>query len=240
MKKVYLIALVFAILTGLSVYNYALFLQNSSKREVQNVVVALIKIPENTKLTEEMIELRELPVEAVNPLSVKKLSDAVGRVTNTIIESNEQVLKPNLNEIGADKSGLNYNIPQGKRAITVKVDEISGVAGYIKEGNCVDIIVSLILEDKTSDPPAKIEKTILAYQNITVLKTGSKNTDKNSAYSNVTLAMTPEQAVSLYYAQLSGRVTLVLRPVLDTETKDIPPYSPAAIGEDGEGERSGG
>jgi len=221
LKKIYLIALLFAILTGIAVYNYANFLQKSAQKDLVTVVTAVKRIPENTLVTAEMIELRNLPKEAVNPLAVDKLSVVEGRITNTLIEANEQVLSTRLNEKGVDKGGLTYTVPEGRRAITVEVNDISGVAGYIKKGNRVDI-VAYIMFDKQS-------KTLMLLQNIEVLltSTASASADpKAVGYKNITLAVTPEEALQLFYAQTNGKLTVVLRPILETGIISGPPYAP--------------
>lgn len=223
MKKIYLIALIFAILTGIAVYSFAVYVQNSAKKDLVSVVVATKSIPENTMITSNMIEVKKLPAEAVNALAVKINSEAEGRVTNTRIEANEQILSTRLSELGKESSGLGFNLPAGKRAITVEVNDISGVAGAIKKGNRVDVVVSILMGTGNT----KVAKTVLLLQNITVLATNSSTKDqKTTGYTNITLAVTPQEAIELFYAQTNGKLTVVLRPVLDTEIYSIFPYSP--------------
>ncbi|MCX7614977.1 MAG: Flp pilus assembly protein CpaB [Clostridiales bacterium] len=228
MKKIYLIALLFAVLTGVAVFNYAEYLQASSRREMESAVVAINRIPENTLITEDMVELRKLPVESINPLATNKLPLVLGKISNSAIEANEQVLTSRLIKKGADEGGLAYKIPDGKRAITMAVDDISGVAGNIKKSNHIDVIASIMMDQVKKDGTIeKVAKTILLLQNIEVLSINGANSDTSKlGYSNITLAVTPEEAAKLFYAETSGKVTAVLRPILETDVKSMAPYAP--------------
>lgn len=227
MKKIYLIALLFAVLTAIAVFNYAQYLQNSMQTPKGAVVSALIRIPENTLITEDMIELKKLPQEAINPLGAASTSLVAGRITNSAIEAGEQILTVRLNEKGKENGGLTYTIPKGHRAITVEVTNITGVAGYIKKTNHVDVIASLMMDSIINEKTEKVAKTTLLLQDREVLETGPASAEKGTVgYANITLAVTPEEAVRLFYAQTNGKLTVVLRPILEEEKNEIPPYTP--------------
>lgn len=219
MKKIYLLAILFAILTGFAVFNFARSLQNAKQTDRGAVVVAVAKIPQNTLITQDMVALKKLSEESINPLAVHDLSQVVGRISNVAIEADEQVLSSKLNEQGTDKNGLAYSIPKGRRAVTIAVDDITGVAGNIQKSNRVDILAVVSID--------KISTSFLLLQNIEVLKTNAVLSDKQSAgYTNLTLSVTPEEAEKLFYAQVNGKLTVALRPILDTNLSNIGPYVP--------------
>lgn len=228
MKRIYLIALLFAVLTGIAVYNYAGYLQNSARAEMASAVFSVKRIPENTLITEDMIVLKKVPKESLNQLSANAIALVRGRITNAAVEADEQILTSRLNEIGADKGGLAYKVPKGKRAMTLEVNEITGVAGYIKKADHIDVIASLMLDQAKKDGSIeKISKTVLLLQNTEVLAVSTANSDaKEVGYTNITLAVTPEEAVTLFYAMTSGKITAVLRPILATDVSSIAPYTP--------------
>jgi len=233
MKRIYILAAIVSILTGISVFYYASYLENAAKSNFQPVVVASVQIQENTMVTSEMLSVKQLPVEAINSLTVRKISDAIGKVAIQLIETNEQILSTKLNEKGKVKGGLEYLVPDGKRAITIAVDDKSGVAGYIKKGNHVDVVASLMIDAITEKGKTKVPASMFSLQNIEVIATGissaSASTDgKPSSYATVTLAVTPEEALRLDYCVSEGKVRLILRPVLDNGINTILPYAPAS------------
>ncbi len=240
MKKIYLLALAFAVLTGVAVYFYAGQAAKKPQANLVAVVVAKQRIPERTQITQSMVEVKKLPAEAVNPLVLKKLSDVVGKIANVPIEANEQVLRTKLGETNISSGGLAYNIPEGKRAITIEVSEITGIAGYVKPGDHVDIVASYMVEvlitdgstSSTNNKKETIAMSKLLVQNIQVLVTGTiplgdPTTTKQVVYKNITIAVTPEESVELAHAQNYGKLTLVLRPDKETDTKDLQPYTAA-------------
>jgi pilus assembly protein CpaB len=227
LKRIYIIALLFAVITGIAVYSYAQRLERSAQAENGNVVVAVARIPENTQITEDMIIVKKLPAESINALAANSISLVKGRITNAAIEANEQVLTSRLNEMGAEKGGLAYMVPDGKRAMTIEVNDITGVADSIKKTNHVDIIASLMVDKTLVDKTEKVAKSMLLLQNVEVLATASSSTDEEAkGYTNITVAVSPEEAVKLFYAQVNGKLTAVLRPVLESDLSTVTPYAP--------------
>jgi pilus assembly protein CpaB len=107
--------------------------------------------------------------------------------------------------------GMAGKVEPSQRAMAVKVDEASGVAGFLTPGNRVDVVVVLNKGDYSKNP---ISKTLL--ENLKVLGTGQKKEnipgeDKPQIVPTVTLEVTPEQGESLSLAAQEGRISLVLR-----------------------------
>src|SRR6185312_7668678 len=113
--------------------------------------------------------------------------------------------------------GLSAIIPEGYRAMTVKVDDVVGISGFIMPGTLVDVVVVIVPSDRTGmqDPISKI-----VLQNIKVLANGQnidKPDDQREANSvkAVTLLVTPEQAEKLALASSEGKLQLVMRNSID-------------------------
>lgn len=232
MKKVYLISVIMALVVGIAVYAFATSLEQKAKPvniETQSIVVAAANIPANTLVTEGMVTMKSLPVQAVHPNTVTDLSKALGQITKYPLVAGEQVLLSRLGEQGEGAETLSFKLEEGYRALTVAVDEVTGVAGYIESGDYVDLIATLIYPKNEGEVSYAVS-TMLA-ENILVLKTGIKtmsSTDSSGAlYTSVTLSVTPEDALKINYAASNGRLRLVLRPVLDetiVQPEDFPPF----------------
>lgn len=228
MKRIYLIAIIVAVITGISVFNYAAYLEHKTKGEMASVVVAVKRIPEYTVITRSMVTVKVISIDAINSLALTKISDVEDKICNVAIEEDEQILRPRLKEKGTDKSGLIYAIPEGKRAITIQVDIASGIAGAVTKGSHVDVAGTVLAGAETQ----KVATTIMVLENIEVLLTGIYATEPNkddktkvTEYTAVTLAVSPEEALKLSYFITEGKLRVILRPVLDKGITNIPPYT---------------
>jgi pilus assembly protein CpaB len=132
-----------------------------------------------------------------------------GRVTAIPLTVGEPVLESKLAPKGVIP-GLTALLPQEKRAMTVKVDEASGVAGFLNPDNRVDVVVTVDKGDYNKDP---ISKVVL--QNLRVLGTGQRIEktlgEKPQVVPTVTLEVTPTEGERLALAVREGMISLVLR-----------------------------
>ncbi|HOU11010.1 MAG TPA: Flp pilus assembly protein CpaB [Clostridiales bacterium] len=219
MKKVYLIATVVAIITGIATYLFASQLQkNSTIKDTPNspIVVAKVNIPKNTIVTADMVELKQLPTLSVTPGAYSNPTDVVGKVARQDIMLGEQLVPLRFVQPGRkdNNAALSNQLKEGEYAYTLSVDVQTGVAGYISEGDYVDVMYL-----KTS-PDGKTTADIV-FQNIFVIRTSgfSENYSAESAgtpileYSNVTLVLTLEQCRQMALYQSTGMVRLLLKPV---------------------------
>jgi pilus assembly protein CpaB len=179
-----------------------------------SVVVAAVSIPFGQTIEAKDLRMMELPPEAVPEGSFKKINDVVGRVSSQSLFTGEVVLAGRVAEhLGG--SALAAVLEPGMRAISVRVDDVAGVAGFLLPGNLVDIVSS-----KRSGGNREVEsRTIL--QQIKVLavdQMASQEQDSPVIVRAVTLAVTPKQAERLFEATQEGRVQLTLRNPLDTST----------------------
>ena len=154
-------------------------------------------------------------------------AEVVGRGVLTPLKLNEPMLsgKLALKEAGG---GLPIMIPAGERAMSVKVDQVIGVAGFLLPGTRVDVLVTL---DQVANIDEPITQIIL--QNIEVLTAGQvieRDTDgEPQTVPVVTLLVTPEDAEKLTLATSKGRIQLALRNTLDMDTVKTPGVRPAGL-----------
>ena len=190
------------------------------------VVAAAADIKLGTVLTDA--NLTTIEVGSVPKGAILDKKNAIGRGVVSDIYQGEPVLDSRLAPVGSG-GGLAATIPDGMRAIAVKVDDVVGVAGFVTPGMHVDVLVS-------GTPPGQnhaansraaqlgtLVKTIL--QNITVLSAGvniQKDAEgKPQSVQVVNLLVTPEQAETLSLATNGVKIQLVLRNPLDTKTDPV-------------------
>lgn len=221
-KRVWIITAVLALITTAMVYIYLGQVKAASqenKVELSQVVVALSEIPAHVKVTEEMLEIKEIPTEAVHGDTYTDIADVVGGTTTTNLIAGEQVLSDRI-VLDAGESELSYRIPENMRAITVPASEVNGVGGYIVSGDNLDILVSYV-------PADGVQVVYTQLQNIEVLETGPNvaGAEAESAVpTSLTLLVTPAQAEVIAYANLSGSFHFTLRNPVDTGWQEVPSY----------------
>ncbi|MDD2533149.1 MAG: Flp pilus assembly protein CpaB [Eubacteriales bacterium] len=219
MRKIYVFSLLMALAVGLSVYFFADSLQREALAKAQanqsSVVVAMAFIPANAEITREMVALTDLPIEAINPLTARSLDDVIGAISQYPIEQQEQIFTTRIQKRGEAAEGrLSYILEPGYRAITIGVDEVTGIAGNITRGDYVDLIATMRFAEYEEDN----DVAMLIVENLQVLATGKKvisNAESTvQEYLSVTLAARPEDTIKIHYAAQYG-IRLALRPVLD-------------------------
>lgn len=176
-----------------------------------SVVVAATAIPFGRTVQAADLRLLELPPEAIPEGSFSSLENVVGRVSSQSMFSGEVVLQGRVAEhMGG--SALAAVLEPGMRAISVRVDDVAGVAGFLLPGNQVDVVSSR----RSGGSRAVESNTIL--RRITVLavdQNASQERDGPVIVRAVTLAVTPRQAEQLFEATQEGKVQLTLRNPLD-------------------------
>ena len=210
-------AVVFGLLAAVSVSRYLSDAQ-ANTRNMNNVVVAKVDIPLGTKVAAEQLTTVQFPANAIPEGTFADAQKLVGRVTVTNVAAREPVTDFKLAPEGS-AGGLSAVIPAGYRAMTVKVDDVIGVAGFLQPGTMVDVLT--VIEQPGSMGSANpISKIVL--QNVKVLASG-QNLDKPKdereadAVKAVTLQVTPEQAEKLALASTEGKLRLVLRNGIDQD-----------------------
>ena len=166
-----------------------------------------------TTLTDEMIKLVSFPKESLVQGYLSTVEQVKGRVLIANIKANEPILDAKLAPLDAAQGGMAVVTQRGKRAMAVRVDDVVGVAGFIKPGNRVDMLVTL----RQSSPKSK---TVL--QNVLVLATGLQmdvqdHKAKPKKVRVITVEVTPEEAEKLALAAAEGTVTMALRSYANTQ-----------------------
>lgn len=213
------LALLFGGMTALSIRT-VLNRKNSSfgSAEPKKVVVAALPIPMGGKVKPEQLKVVEWPDNLVPQGTFTDLTKVVDRVVVTEFIAGEALLEARLAPEGST-AGLSAMIPEGMRAITVRVDEVIGVAGFIAPGTFVDIIATSVSIGNQEDSKSRI-----ILQNVKVLASGQKietqeegKDGKPVEVKSVTVQVTPEQAESLALAASAGKLQLVMRNTTDQE-----------------------
>jgi pilus assembly protein CpaB len=208
-------AAVFGLVAAVSVSRY---LSNAQAftRNMNNVVVAKVDIPLGTTIVAEQLTQVQLPANAVPDAAFAEAGKVVGRVAVVNVAAREPVTDFKLAPEGS-AGGLSSVIPEGYRAMTVKVDDVIGVAGFLRPGAMCDVL-TVIEPAETTGNRNPISKIVL--QNVKVLASGQnidKPKDQREAeqVKAVTLQVTPEQAEKLALASTEGKLRLVMRNSID-------------------------
>lgn len=175
------------------------------------VVVAVGDIPLGTPLEAGMLTTLAWPAAQEPQGAARDPGALIGRVTRTALTRHEPVLEGKLAAVGS-RGGLSAAISPGKRAITVKVNEVMGVAGFALPGGLVDVMVHTQSDDTRLKPSAAVSRIVL--ERILVLavaQDASRDATAPRVAQAVTLEVTPEQAEKLDLARSVGSLSLVLR-----------------------------
>jgi pilus assembly protein CpaB len=209
-------AIVFGSVAAVSVYRYLAQAQAYTK-SLNNIVVARVDIPVGERIIEEQLAVVQLPRSAAPEGTFSKIDEnLIGRVAVTRIAAREPVTESRLAPVGS-AAGLSSVIPEGYRAMNVRVDDVVGISGFIMPGALVDIVV-VIDRPEGDNQRDRVSKIVL--QNIKVLANGAnldkpKNEKEVERVKTVTLQVTPEQAEKLALASTEGRLQLVMRNSID-------------------------
>ncbi|MDP1653412.1 MAG: Flp pilus assembly protein CpaB [Rhodocyclaceae bacterium] len=183
------------------------------------VVVARIDIDLGTKLTPEMLKTIPWPSGSTPSGALSDPKALEGRVLKVSIQRDEPVLEYKLAPLGT-KGGLSAVVAEGKRAITVRVNDVIGVAGFALPGNYVDILVNTVDDTRggAANKDQTISKTVLEHILVlAVAQEATRDDTKPKVVNAVTLEVTPEQAEKLDLARSVGSLSLVLRNQVDSD-----------------------
>lgn len=176
-------------------------------------VVATRDLPVGTVITETDVRVIDWPGNAVPPGLISVPQEAIGRGVLSGMRLNEPFLASKLAPRGTG-GGMPVLIAEGQRALSIRVDDVVGVAGFVVPGTRVDVLLTM----DTEATPETQTKAIL--QNIQTLAAGQTTQvdveGKPQQVPVVTLLVTPEQAETLALASAQGRIQLTLRNQLDT------------------------
>ena len=218
-KRLFFIALALSAVFAFMLYRYL-----STPVGGENVIVAKSDIMPKTTITADMVKEISVPKDYIQPNALQDRKKVVGSISREAIVAGQQITTRSL-IIAGNTAGFTGIIPKDKRAMTVAVTEESGVAGFTKPGDYVDVIVTLD-QQELGGP---VSKTIL--QNLQVLaynrdlETATDNSSANkgvtsttSKTNTVTLAVNPIEAVQLALGDEKGKIRLALRPFMSADS----------------------
>jgi pilus assembly protein CpaB len=214
-------ALFFAGIAAWLTYGYLQKEMSSVKAgQPQKIAVAASDIPIGTTITAAQVKVASWPKDSIPPGSAQSADAVVTRVAiRTIARGDaitEQKLKP---KSGSAGSGfMTYVVPQGHRAVTVAVNEVAGVAGFLTPNDRVDVIVTTPLPNNDKE---NISKIIL--ENVPILATGQVTDQKEGkpvVVPTVTLDLQPVDAEKLVLSATKGSLQLLLRNIADSSHTD--------------------
>ena len=222
-KLILILAILFGLAAAFGVFKYLDNVKASyrSSGNFKQVVVPKQIIAPKTMITNQMVSIKEIPVELIQPNTAMELNEVVGKISRTELYAEEPVLLSRLHKDNDLEGGLALTIPKGQRALSVAVDDVTGVAGLLRPGDHVDIIATF---------DSEAEKTTLSsllLQNIMVLAVGQsldgvQKGEQKVNTQTVTLSVKPDEATPLTLASERGSVRLMLRSPKDEDTVSLP------------------
>jgi pilus assembly protein CpaB len=203
------------------------WMKKQSQRQVQQapkmimtpVVVAAKDIEAANTIRVEQLSVAQWPKDSSPKGGFASVEELAGRVAVMPIRSGDPILDPKLAPQGTP-AGMAALVSPDKRAMTVKVDEASGVAGFIIPDNRVDVVSTNSRGDFSTDPFARV-----VLENLRVLGTGQKIIQKDpdgkpQVVPTVTLEVSPKEGERLALAAQEGHLSLILRSQTDKDPVD--------------------
>jgi pilus assembly protein CpaB len=226
-----IIGLAIAVLAalGLSLYVYSAFKRVSTApvaMPTNSIVVAADDLPLGTRL--DASKVKTIPWPSGEPLTgmMTKVEDVQNRAVITNVAENEPILESKLAPVDSG-AGLPATIPEGMRAVSVSVNDVVGVAGFVIPGTTVDVLVT----GASMGNGGNVTRTIL--ENVRVLAAGQKieqdREGKPETVPVITLLVSPEDAAKLTMASTNGKIQLALRNTVDTKVTAPAPVMQATL-----------
>src|SRR3989454_4404860 len=191
-----------------------------------NIIIAAANISLGAKIEDKDVKVVQLPAADLPPRHFRQKSQVLGRGVIVPIAQGDYVLPEKLAGENAGY-GLPALIPTGMRAVSVRVNEVIGVAGFVVPGTRVDVLL-------TGNPTgASTQQTTTVLENVAVIATGQK-LEKNTAGEPqltpvITLLVSPDDAQKLTLATTEGKIQLSLRNPLDTKQQELPSVGTGAL-----------
>lgn len=188
--------------------------QNDEPQEViemKNVIAAVQPISENQLITEDMIEVKEVPAEIVHATSVQTKEESIGKVASSKIETGEVILRHHIQSVEDEKNSVSKKIQDGYRGVSIGVNIVQSVSNLVEPEDQVDVIHTV---RKGSSGQETVNSDEL-FTGVRVLAIGKRMTvptenEEVVEYATVTLELKPEDAVKLVNALETGSLHLTL------------------------------
>lgn len=193
------------------------------------VVVAAKDLPEGVPLAAASLTTTQVPERFLQPYSVRSSGELVGLIPVAPIAEGEQVLlnKVRRADTAPREATLSALTPKGKRAVTIGVDAITGVGGFVRPGDVVDVLWTIQLPQPGQQQGQVV--TLTLFQEVSVLAVGremvgrARQAAESSPDYTVTLALNPQETSFLLFAREQGRIQLSLRSRVDSGAVAVAP-----------------
>ena len=198
--------------------------------EPKPILTAARDIPIGTVIKKNDLKITEIPAKFIQPAAADSLKAVTGKITIAFIFKNEQILSTKL-ACPEKERWLAVKTPLGKRAVSISADGVTAISGLLKPGDYVDILGTFDLIKIGRSGKQEIQSvTLPLFQNVLVLavdkkmskfslskqdKRGLLGTERET--STVTLALSPQEAEHLVFAEEKGKIRLMLRGAEDKE-----------------------
>jgi pilus assembly protein CpaB len=203
------VAVVAGLLATFGIHRYVVNKTQVAPAPTGMVVVATGDIAPGTALAGGSLKLVSWPKELIPPQCAASLNQVEGRVVTFPISSGEPIMFSKLAPVGT-AAGLSGLLDKSKRALTVRVDDVTGVAGFLHPRDRVDVLADMKIKGGVDENYSKV-----ILQDIMVLSIGQiwqqTGDDKPTVVNAVTLELTPEQTEILNLASNEGKIRLALR-----------------------------
>ena len=220
MKKVYLIAVIFALIAGFATYFFASEIDKKTTikdADTVEVIVPVNDMSQNSSITEEMfaedagVFTKKTVVAAdVNTETVvTKQDQLIGKVTIDPLYAGEPINVKRIESLDGADVALSLKLPKGKVAYSFNAASVIGADGYISEGDKVDVLVY----------DGESQKSRIAYKNLEILRVSTATASKTASesgktvtdYNTLTVSVTEKQALKLYKIENESTFKLVLK-----------------------------
>lgn len=225
-RSTLLLLLVSAALAGLGIWLMKDVIDRRSKpvaaqvqEEMVNVVFTARDIPMRTEIHSDMLAVKAVPKKALQVMGIEAdvftTPDETAALFSKVPMVANEILRRGKLTTREEATALSFRIPEGKRAVTVTIDEAKAVGFAIVPHDHVDVIGQFKLEEVSG---GTIEQTQTVLQDVEVLEVNIGNSPNQTTSTRpvVTLAVTPEQAEILVLTELSARIHFTLRNFRDT------------------------
>ncbi len=235
-RQALIVAVACGLLAALLSYLYlkrpASYQQQVQAPKTVEVIVATQQIETGTRISTEMVQVKSIPEDQVPKGAITQIGEATGRVAIAPIKPGDILTDKNVRK-PTSALGLSFLVPEGMRAVTVAVDEVSGVGWLVKPGDRVDVL-------GTFELPNNVTVARIVLQDVELLAIGSqvvpeeeptpaegegKKATQPKRQTTATLAVTPEEAQKLILADTQGKLRLALRRAGDSTIVPVRPVS---------------
>lgn len=204
------------------------------------ILQATKNIPRGQIIEKDAVVIKKAPANFVQPGALTNLETALGKMSLVDILAGEQITSSKIatssSYSGQGELPLSMVTPSGKRAVTIPMEPLMAVGGMVRPGDYVDILGTFPLPQAPGGQPGQVV-TITLFQNVLVLAVGSQLRETaqhagrasreepsvtTASAQTITFALPPQEAELISFAQEQGRLKLILRPPLDTQTQPLP------------------